>query len=165
MSPMAGRSSEVIQAVLERNHLFHTAIVSLSRPQRHKLVDEVMDALKKKAQDISGFVDLGGWPQVETWCAGDHLCVILAETAVLPRSSGGGVESLFRSRLAAGGTWQQMAFSLSSAGEPAAKRYLAQHIKTASGRDRFLDHTGSPVRDELYRGEHTVLLALSRRPI
>lgn len=162
---MAGRSSEVIQAVLERNHLFHTAILSLSRPNRHKLVDEVMDALKKKAQDISGFVELGGWPQVETWCAGDHLCVILAETDVLPKSSGGAVESLFRSRLVAGGAWHQMAFSLSAAGEPAAKRYLAQHIKSSSGRDQFLDHVGEPVRDKLYRGEHTVLVALSRRPI
>jgi hypothetical protein len=162
---MGDRSHEILTAVLERRHLFRTAVLSLSPQDREILVDQLADQLKKKAVDISGFVKLGGWPQVETWCAGDHLCVILAETRALSRSSSEAIDAMFKERLASGGPWHQLAFSLSRAGGPAATRWLAQRIKGGTPRDQFLNEIGVTAMDELYRGEHLTLFALSRDPI
>lgn len=159
------RSHEILNTVLQRRHLFHTAVLSLSAGDRETLIDKLAEQLKKKAVDISGFVQLGGWPQVETFCAGDHLCVILAETRSLPRSSSEAIESLFKERVAGGGPWQQLAFSLSAAGGPPAARWLAQRIKGDAVRDRFMNEIGVLALDELYRGEHLSLVALSREPI
>lgn len=162
---MDDRSHEILGTVLQRRELFRLAVLSLSSEDRETLVDKLSDQLKKKAIDISGFVKLGGWPQVETFCAGDHLCVILAETRALPRSSSEAIDELFRERMASGGPWHQLAFSLSSAGGPSAARWLAQRIKGTTARDQFLNEIGVTAMDELYRGEHLTMVALSREPI
>lgn len=159
------RSSEILGTVFQRRNLFRTAILSLSPPDREILVDRLAETLQKKAIDISGFVKLGGWPQVETWCAGDHLCVVLAETKPLLRSSSEAVEDLFRGRLAEGGPWQQLVFSLPPAHGPTAGQWLSHRIKAEEGRQRFLNQAGSPVLDELFRGEFLTMFAMSAKPL
>lgn len=162
---MEDRSSEIFTAVLQRRHLFQMAVLSLSEEDKHLLLDGLAENLKKRAVDISGFVKIGGWPQVETWCAGDHLCVVLAETRGLPRSSSEAVEELLRARMAEGGPWHQLVFSLSPRGGPAALQWLAQRIKGSDARDRFTNRCGETAMDELYRGEHLTIFALSSRPL
>lgn len=162
---MEDRTSEIFSAVLQRRQMFQLAVVSLSSEDRHHLIDGLADSLKKRAVDISGFVKLGGWPQVETWCAGEHLCVILAEGRALPRGSSDAAEELLHSRFAEGGPWHQLAFSLAPAGGPMARQWLARRIKGEAPREKFLSERGTAAMDELYRGEFLTVFALSERPL
>jgi len=162
---MEDRSSEIFRAVLERRQMFQMAALSLSRDDRYHLVEELAETLRKRAVDISGFVKMGGWPQVETWCAGDHLCVVLAEARVLTRSSNDAAEELLRSRMAEGGPWHQLVFSLSPPGGPAARQWLSHRIKDSEVRDRFLHRPGETALDELFGGEFLTIFALSAQPL
>jgi len=165
MAEPEDRSSEILSTVLQRKQFFRTAVLSLSTEDRELLVDRLADTLRKKAIDISGFVKLGGWPQIETWCAGDHLCILLAETQMLPRGSIESVGELFQVRMAQGGPWQQLVFSIPAVSGSNTSRWLSQRIKCDDGREQFLNRTGETVLDELHRGEYLTFCAISAKTL